>query len=385
LDTPTATRPEARSRSRDKLAAEAWRRLSPAQSLRDGLLFMTVVAVTPLVLFASGMALLRAKDTDQMLTATAWAGVAAVPVLIGVAAVLIVSIAFESMVMHWLTYLERLSRAYARGRYSLRPRRLLEAPREFRTLGEAVEEMAAAVEHRDQALRESLEEQTVLLREVHHRVKNNLQIIGSLLSLQASRSTEPGVREALQDALVRIDAMSLSQKFMQQQEEEERISSTELFEAFAVQARARLGAGRRTLSLVLDVEPGFIPHQTGSRLVLAAAEALLCAFRASNDDPMVCRLEVQFEGECVRMTLHTPDAPDGFTAFPDRVSRDLLDGYVRQLRGELSANPGAGQLCILAPLSIRFPPGTDANEPASCTQGLKFFRVFDRTPGGVAS
>ena len=346
---------------------------------------MTVVAVAPLVLFASGMALLRARDTDHVLTAAAWAGVAAVPVLIGIAAVLIVSIAAESMVMHWLTYLERLSRAYARGRYSLRPRRLLQAPREFRALGEAVEEMAAAVEHRDQALRESLDEQTVLLREVHHRVKNNLQIIGSLLSLQASRSTDTGVREALQDALVRIDAMSLSQKFMQQQEEEEQISSTELFEAFAIQARARLGAGRNALNLVLDVEAGVIPLETGSRLVLAAAEALLCAFRASDADPMICRLEVCFEDDCVRLTLRTPGAPDAFIDCPDRVSRDLLDGYVRQLRGRLRADPGSGELCIFAPLTIRFPSVRDAGEPASSTQGLKFFRVFDRTHGGVAS
>jgi two-component sensor histidine kinase len=347
---------------------------------------MTVVAVTPLVLFASGMALLRAKDTEQMLTAAAWAGVAAVPVLIGVASVLIVGIASESMVMHWLTYLERLSRAYARGRYSLRPRRLLEAPREFQALGQAVEEMAAAVEHRDQALRESLNEQTVLLREVHHRVKNNLQIIGSLLSLQASRSTDAAVREALQDAMVRIDAISLSQRFTQQQdEEEERVSSTELFEAFATQARARLGAGRRALALSIDIEPGVLPLETGSRLVLASAEALLCAFRGSGetsgDDPLTCRLSVDFEDDCVRLILRTVDAPDAFTASPDRVSRDLIDGYVRQLRGRLRADPGSGELCIFAPVSTHFPEPPPTGQTPGAAQGLKFFRVFDRTHG----
>ncbi len=346
---------------------------------------MTVVAVAPLVLFASGMALLRAKDTDQMLTAAAWAGVAAVPVLIGVAAVLIVAIASEAMVMHWLSYLERLSRAYARGRYSLRPRRLLEAPYEFRALGEAVEEMAAAVEHRDQALRESLEEQAVLLREVHHRVKNNLQIIGSLLSLQASRSTDIGVREALQDALTRIDAISLSQRFMQQQEEEERVSSTELFDAFATQARARLGGGQRALNLIMEIEPGIMPLETGSRLVLAAAEAVLCAFRASDEASVTCRLTLSFEDECVRLTLNATGAPEAFTACPDRVSRDLIDGYVRQLRGRLRADPGSGELCIFAPLATQLPPPPAVVERAGGAQGMKFFRVFDRTHGGVAS
>jgi signal transduction histidine kinase len=383
-----ASRTEAQSRGRAKRAAEAWSRLSPQRSLRRGVLFMTVVAVAPLVLFASGMALMRAKDTDQVLTAAAWAGVAAVPVVIGIAAIIIVNVAVEAMVMHWLTYFERLARAYARGRYSLRPKRLMEAPLEFRALGEAVEEMAASVEHRDQALREALDDQTVLLREVHHRVKNNLQIVGSLLSLQASRSDDPAVRDALQDALVRIDAMALSQKFMQQKEEiEERISAVELFDAFANQIRARLGGRGRSLSLSTDIESGDLPLETGSRLVLVAAEALICAFRSTDQDPLACRLSLGFTPEGLRLTLTCPEVGDGFVDCPDRVSRDLIDGYVRQLRGRLDYPSGGGSLSIVVPPSAPQPQPIPAaaeapDSPASQTaQGLKFFRLFDRTRG----
>jgi uncharacterized membrane protein YhiD involved in acid resistance len=313
---------------------------------------MTIVAVTPLVLFASTMALLRAADANQLQTAATWLTVAAVPVLIGVSAVVIVGIASEAMVMEWLFYLERLSRAYARGRYSLRPQRLRQAPREFRSLGEAVEEMAAAVEHRDQALRDALQEQTILLREVHHRVKNNLQIVGSLLSLQAARCKDRGVREALQDAMVRIDAISLSQRFMQQREEEEDcISSVELFEAFVSQSRARLGSGpgTRGLDLSSDVEPRIIPLLTGSRLILVAADALLCAFRNADHCPLVCRLIVRFEDDSVTMTLVADDQPDAFAGTPDGVSRDLIGGYVRQLRGVLEVHPDSGRLSVTAP------------------------------------
>ncbi len=369
----------------------AWTGSGPIHSLRSGLLVMTILAVTPLVIFASGMALLRANDANRLSTTAAWITVAAVPVLIGFAAVVVVGIAAEAMVMQWLSYLERLSRAYARGRYSLRPRRLQHAPTEFRLLGEAVEEMAAAVEHRDQALRDALEEQTVLLREVHHRVKNNLQIVGSLLSLQASRSREPAVKEALQDALVRIDAMSLSQRFMQQQEGiEERASAAELFETFVSQARGRLGAGGRGLDIVLDIEPETMPLDTGSRLVLIAAEALICAYRASDDGPLACRLMVRFEGDGVTLTLTAPDEPDAFCNMPDRVPRDLIDGYVRQLRGRLVAEPGSGALSVQAPLAAgrqrsTAAPAAPAPAPAGATQGLKFFRNLDRTHGDVTS
>ena len=373
------------------LSVKAWTGLGPIRSIRGGLLLMTIVAITPLVMFASGMALWRASDANELPTTAAWITVAAVPVLIGVAAVVIVGIASEAMVMEWLFYLERLSRAYARGRYSLRPKRLQQAPLEFRMLGEAVEDMAAAVEHRDQALRDALDEQTVLLREVHHRVKNNLQIVGSLLSLQASRSKDVGTKDALQDALVRIDAMSLSQRFMQQQEEEDSISSLELFESFAAQIRARLGAGRRGLVLTSDIEARVMPLEAGSRLVLIAAEAILCAFRTTSDaNPLTCRLTVSFNTDGVEMKLATPGEPVAFDCGPDVISRGLIDGYVRQMRGRLQADPGSGELLVSAPCGPAPEEQPSRQPPQAETGGDKaqdpnFFRVLDRTHGHVAS
>jgi two-component sensor histidine kinase len=246
------------------------------------------------------------------------------------------------------------------------------------------------VEHRDQALRDALEEQTVLLREVHHRVKNNLQIVGSLLSLQAARSKDQGAREALLDAMVRIDAMSLSQQFMQQREEEEdSISSVELFEAFVAQSRARLGLGPRGLDLTSDIELRVIPLLTGSRLILVAADALICAFRNSGGHPMTCRLMLQFADDSVTMTLAVEDEPDAFARTPDGVSRDLIGGYVRQLRGVLDIPAGAGRLTVVAPCAPIGQEQVDAPAPAPAdigqAQGSKFFRLLHRTHSRLAS
>lgn len=56
-------------------------------------------------------------------------------------------------------------------------------------------------------LRESLQEKEILLSEVHHRVKNNLQIIYSLLDLQANRIADPHIQEALRNTSGRIRSM----------------------------------------------------------------------------------------------------------------------------------------------------------------------------------
>lgn len=61
----------------------------------------------------------------------------------------------------------------------------------------------------EQALQQSLTEKVALLQEVHHRVKNNLQIIASLLSLQANSIQNPEALAVLQDTRNRVHSMAL--------------------------------------------------------------------------------------------------------------------------------------------------------------------------------
>lgn len=61
----------------------------------------------------------------------------------------------------------------------------------------------------EEKLKESLTEKELLLREIHHRVKNNLQIISSLLNLQATKTLDPTAAMILQDSRNRVQSMSL--------------------------------------------------------------------------------------------------------------------------------------------------------------------------------
>ncbi len=70
------------------------------------------------------------------------------------------------------------------------------------------EELEQRVAARTSELKQSLTEKTTLIQEVHHRVKNNLQVISSLLSMQVG-ATDPKLSGALQEARHRVQAMSL--------------------------------------------------------------------------------------------------------------------------------------------------------------------------------
>ena len=89
------------------------------------------------------------------------------------------------------------------------------------------------VEERTKDLQTSLDLQETYLQEVHHRVKNNLQIIGSLLDLQAARETSPQTRKALGTGRSRIESISLVHQHLYLHPDSRRINITDFLTEYA--------------------------------------------------------------------------------------------------------------------------------------------------------
>lgn len=86
---------------------------------------------------------------------------------------------------------------------------------EIEDLAESINSMVASLEQSKQTIRDSLAQQAslrekdVLLREIHHRVKNNMQILSSLIRLQTRRAESKELREVLAESEARIRSMGL--------------------------------------------------------------------------------------------------------------------------------------------------------------------------------
>lgn len=152
--------------------------------------------------------------TSQPLATTAavnmnlWIAVG-IPLVIWLLAIITMWIGLERLVLRWLSYLRRVGAGYARGHYVVMPRYAEQAPTEFEQLARTLSQMALTARARQRDLRAALEQKNVLVREIHHRVKNNLQIIQSLLNLQSRSATDSNQFTALAAAKSRINALAL--------------------------------------------------------------------------------------------------------------------------------------------------------------------------------
>lgn len=144
-------------------------------------------------------------------------------------------------------------------------------------LGDTRERLEAAVEARTHELTQALAQKTALLHEVDHRVKNNLQLISSLLLLQNRRVTDPAVKASLRGMLERVSAIATVHRRLFQSEDVER---------FDVSAFVRdlvndmMGAARRDdVKVSLDLERIDIAASKAAPLALVISELFSNALR----------------------------------------------------------------------------------------------------------
>jgi PAS domain S-box-containing protein len=110
----------------------------------------------------------------------------------------------------------------------------------------------------EKKLNESLREKEVLLREIHHRVKNNLQIVSSLLKLQSSHVDEGKVKDVFRDSQNRLRTMALIHEKLYQSRDLARIDFAEYLRSLAHEIYTAYGASQSHIALQLSMGEIFL-------------------------------------------------------------------------------------------------------------------------------
>ncbi len=200
----------------------------------------------------------------------------------------------------------------------------------------------------------ALEEREVMLREIHHRVKNNLQITASLLSLQADGCLSPEARGALVDSVARVRSMALVHQQLYAGRDLARISLDEFCGTLATLLRASLAPDA---VLELALEPAWVTIDQGIPCGLILNELLTNALKHGRSGDGRVRIHLAVSEDATHVSLMVRDEGPGLRGSIHEISMEslglqMVDSLARQLQAELVCDNAPG-----ARFTLRIPRG----------------------------
>ena len=252
----------------------------------------------------------------------------------------------QLFVLQWLDKLSLKAQRIARGQYSYDPALFADAAPEIQEFARTLHQMADDIEQQKSELNQSLDHARILAREINHRVKNNLQIILSLLHMQVAQARNPEVKHILNQTLARMGAVSATQRLTYESNEivdGGNVDMNALLTALAQQLRATFASTPHIINVDCDVH--FLPADQAVPAALVIVEAVFNAMlHAFGDKAGTVDIALKKMPEGALLTIR--DNGRGFEhgTIRKNLGLDLIDALVVQLNGELELDtkPGAG-------------------------------------------
>lgn len=258
---------------------------------------------------------------------------------------------FIAALMTWLLVtrlliqpLRRLQRAVSRytpGDPGLELPRKLGPATEIQELRDAFGRAVTRVEESERDMAEALEGQRRLVREVHHRVKNNLQVIASLLNIHGRTAETPTARAAYGSIGRRVSALSIVHRHHYAELEENRgIALRPLLAELSAELRAGLPESARGLQIDLDVEPLHTTQDVAVSTAFLVTEVVEYAMLNRPDEPVEISLR-RTSDLTAQLTLASSVLVPDSDGDREKVQFErIIAGLAKQLRSTLDRRLG---------------------------------------------
>ncbi|WP_181163663.1 ligand-binding sensor domain-containing protein [Pontibacter mangrovi] len=211
------------------------------------------------------------------------------------------------------------------------------------------------VDHRTRLLERQNREKEILLQEIHHRVKNNLQIVISMLNLQARHVQDPEAQEVMQALRSRVRSMSLLHERLYRHNDLEQINLEEYFLEICESLYASYGVSMDRVALELDIPYTKVDIDEAITLGLIVNELVSNTLKYAfpKEAPGLLRIELVKHDE-VQYTLTVSDngrgLPDDFFTKQQKgqsFGLKLVQSLSRKLEGNISFYNNHGTKSIL--------------------------------------
>jgi two-component sensor histidine kinase len=259
--------------------------------------------------------------------------------------------------------LRGLAKQYAVGRFDAPPPNFEYGPIEMKELGDELASMAERAGNREERLKRVARQKDDLVKELHHRVKNNLQIVISLIGLQARQIDDPSQKAPLQRVHARVMAIALVERLMVETDDNPTLDVCALLNEICGLVRRLYQAESLRIKLNFECDHVQIVTDKATALALFAFEAITNAFRHGFTNNAEGSIFLRFDIDTTGLaTLIISDTGSGWNELNKETGTGhrLLQAFARQLGGQfsLTSNPNEG-----SHISLTFNVHTKASLP----------------------
>jgi len=181
------------------------------------------------------------------------------------------------------------------------------------------EEIALAINRKksEEHIKRDLEEKSILLQELYHRTKNNMQVIAAMLKMQIRNSNNDFIKTSYKDIINKISAMSLVHQKLYESKDLSQINLKEYIEDIIKLLRRSFGLFTGKISLKLDLKEIFVLVDSAIPFGLILNELVTNAFKHAfpdNREGEIIIVMYQEENEMINIQVHDNGigVPDGF-------------------------------------------------------------------------
>jgi len=347
-------------------AQEEVRRLLPSGPVLDRLLSGTqslthapsadgrerIFATVPIVPgLAQAIGIFTPEDSGVSGLGAARVGAILLPLALWAVSLAVAYFAVYRLVLRPIRELRGQMRRFAVGDRSHLPRVMSEAPAEIADVSRTFHNMARILVRDEHQLEEAVAEKTVLLKEVHHRVKNNLQLIASIINMQSRVIDDPDAKRVLRSVQDRVSSLASIYRNLYQAEHLDYVEADQLVADIVDQMTAAISGPLDRAQVQTEIGKLTLLPDQAVPLTLLATEALTNALKYAGPPA---------EGQpvWVRVILRPEDGGNVLLEIANSVGRDrhdsegtglgsqLIEAFAMQLDADLEVHSEPDMHCV---------------------------------------
>ncbi|MDM7459508.1 MAG: sensor histidine kinase [Paracoccus sp. (in: a-proteobacteria)] len=299
----------------------------------------TVVPVVSGLVYALGSWSPRAAGLGVF--QLSWLGAIMLPIALWAVSLAVAYLAVFRLVLRHITVLRGQMRRFAIGARDVAPPVLVGAPTEIADVSQTFHNMARILIRDEEAMSRAVAEKSVLLKEVHHRVKNNLQLIASIINMQGRLIEDPDAKRVLRSIQDRVSALATIYRNLYQAEHLDAVQTDMLLTDIITQLTAVSAVSANPVEVEMRIgKLSMLPDQAVP-LTLLATEGFTNALKygrpsAPDTQPWVrVTLEETAPGRgCLEIENSvSPDDPDKRGT---GLGSQLIEAFAMQLEADVS-------------------------------------------------